>query len=312
MRPNRFSCVLFMLSSFNAITIFAQQVNSKADEKTIAFLNTFKSDYIKSTLDKKPEAMQIYYNKNIRLMTEFQRTVIGSVNVVQYHKALSSRFTILTYDRERTEILDMGRMIAEQGMFTMKMVSKKTAREYVVNGKYLNIWEKTSTGSMLLITEGWNYNQQLDLRDQLRFDEVPVVDVALQPHLPINNNIRFNLAALNRLIEATVTQHDANIWSLIYADSSTLLAQGHDSYVGKKAIDGYLQMHVTELPVFEKLDIRNDRIDDLGKYVIEYASHIASWRGGEYSGVGVGKDLRIWRRESDGSLKIFRHIGMYD
>ena len=311
MKQNGFVCMLFIFSCFNTIAVFAQS-NTKADEKTIAFLNTFRSAYSKSILDKKPEAMQIYYDKNIRLMTEFQRTVIGSPNVVQYHKAFLSRFTILAYDREQTEILDLGPMVFEQGMFTMKMVSKKTNKEHTVNGKYQNIWEKDSNGKMLLITEGWNYNQPLDVQDQLRFDEVPVVDVALQPHLPINNNIRFELAALNRMMEVTIAQHDAKIWSFFYADSCILFTQRHNPYVGRKAIDEYLEMHVKELPVFEKLDIRNDRIDDLGNYVIEYASHIANWRSGEYSGIGLGKDLRIWRRERDGSLKIFRHIGMYD
>ncbi|HTJ50255.1 MAG TPA: nuclear transport factor 2 family protein [Cyclobacteriaceae bacterium] len=311
MKQNRFACILFLFGSFNTISVSAQ-TNTKADEKTIAFLNTFRATYIKSILDKKPEGMQIYYDKNIRLMTEFQRTVIGSPNVVQYHKAFLSRFTISAYTREQTEILDLGLMVVEQGMFVMKMISKKTNKEHTVNGKYQNIWEKNSNGKMLLITEGWNYNQPLDLQDQLRFDEVPVVDVALQPHLPINNNIRFELAALNRMMEVTITQHDAKIWSFFYTDSCILFTQRHDPYVGRKAIDEYLEMHVKELPVFEKLDIRNDRIDDLGNYVIEYASHIASWRSGEYSGIGLGKDLRIWRRERDGSLKIFRHIGMYD
>ncbi len=71
-------------------------------------------------------------------------------------------------------------------------------------------------------------------------------------------------------------------------------------------------MHVKELPVFEELDIRNDRIDNLGTFVIEYASHIASWKNGDSSGVGLGKNIRIWRREADHSLKLFRAIGMYD
>jgi hypothetical protein len=66
------------------------------------------------------------------------------------------------------------------------------------------------------------------------------------------------------------------------------------------------------MPIFEKLDVRNDRIDDLGNYVIEYASHIAIIRSGDFSGVSTGKDLAIWRREPNGALKIFRHITMYD
>ena len=64
--------------------------------------------------------------------------------------------------------------------------------------------------------------------------------------------------------------------------------------------------------MFEKLDIRNDRVDDLNDFVIEYASHIAIVRNGDWSGVFTGKDLAIWRRTKNGSLKIFRHIAMYD
>jgi hypothetical protein len=69
---------------------------------------------------------------------------------------------------------------------------------------------------------------------------------------------------------------------------------------------------VQHLPVFEKLDMRNDRIEVTGRYVIECASHVANWRNGESSGVNTGKNIRIWRREPDGALRIFLAIGMYD
>ena len=152
----------------------------------------------------------------------------------------------------------------------------------------------------------------IDFTDQLKFKEIPNVDVALSPHVNINNNISFELAALNRLVESTVSQHDAKIWSLFYSDEAILCHSGRAISKGKKEVDDFLIEHCRELPIFETLDVRNDRIDHLGNYVIEYASHIATVRNGDWSGVGVGKDLRIWRREKDGSLKIFRHIGSYD
>jgi hypothetical protein len=49
-----------------------------------------------------------------------------------------------------------------------------------------------------------------------------------------------------------------------------------------------------------RLDIGNDRIEDLGNYVIEYASHMAMIRDRVFSGVFTGKDLAIWRREPNG------------
>ena len=64
--------------------------------------------------------------------------------------------------------------------------------------------------------------------------------------------------------------------------------------------------------MFEKLDIRNDRIDEFDDVIVEYASHVANWRNGDSSGVNTGKNLRIWRRGPDHGLKIVLQIGSYD
>jgi ketosteroid isomerase-like protein len=281
----------------------------KADDKTVAYLKKFRSDYIRCILNKKPDLLQPYYADDIRLMTVFQKTVIGKDNVLRYYQALSDRFDIILYDRKEIEILDLGKRVVEHGTFTMKMKSKITD---TLHGKYQSIWERSDRGELSLITESWNYEHQLKQGEQLRFDEVPVVDVAVRPRAPVNNNVSFELAALNKLMEVTIIQHDSKIWAQFYSDEAILFANHHSFLDGRKAIDDYLEAHVNEIPVFEKLDIRNDRIDNLGDYVIEYASHIAIVKSGDWSGVGTGKDLRIWRRENDGSLKIFRHIGMYD
>jgi hypothetical protein len=148
--------------------------------------------------------------------------------------------------------------------------------------------------------------------DELRFAEVPSVQMAFQAHVPVRNSISFELAALNLLTEAAVSQHDARVWSLFFADDAVLLANHTPICRGRKAVDDYIEDHVKGLPVFEKLDIRNDLINDLGTYVVEYATHVANWRNGDSSGVNTGKNLRIWRREPSGALKLFRQIGMYD
>lgn len=150
------------------------------------------------------------------------------------------------------------------------------------------------------------------MADQLFFPDVPTVNVAMRSHLPIKDNITFELATLNIFQEKVISEHDAKVWSQFYADDYILFRIGHPLYRGRKQIDSFLEAHVKELPVFEKLAIRNDRIDNLGEYVIEWASHIAVVRNGDWSGVGTGKDIRIWRREKDGALKIIRGIGTYD
>jgi ketosteroid isomerase-like protein len=300
-----------VLVSCNLACVFPQPSLSPK-EKTKTYLDKFRIDYSSGMMNKDPGIISAYYANNIRLMPEFQKTIMGKSNAELYHKAFLSRFDIKKYSRDKIEILDLGTRVVELGSFTMNITLKSTNQQYELKGKYQNIWEKSGDGKLSLITEAWNYSHQVDIYEQLRFAEVPSVNIALEPHLPINSNISFELAALNRLLEVTITQHDAKTWSRFYTDDAMYIYSANPIYEGRKAVDEFLEKHTSGLPIFEKLDIRNDRIDDLGDFVIEYASHVANWKNGESSGVNTGKDIRIWKRGADCSLKIFRSMAMYD
>jgi ketosteroid isomerase-like protein len=283
------------------------------DSQVASYLKKFRSDYSKGMQENKPELFQVHYSDTVRLMPPFQKTILGKEHAVSYYKAILNRFTIQTFIRKEIEILDLGTQVLETGTLSLQLTSKSTGTQQVLFGKYMNLWAELKNGNLSLITEAWNYDQYYgDIHGDLKVDEVPSVHVAFQPNVLINNSISFELAALNRLLDATVTQHDGNTWSQFYCDDGMLMPSNHPICQGKKSIDEYIKAHVNEFPVFEELDIRNDRIDNLGTFVIEYASHIASWRNGNSSGVGLGKNIRIWRREADHSLKLFRAIGMYD
>ena len=288
------------------------QITTKADPKTLAYLAAYRSDYAHSMLDERVERLQAYYGETVRFMPEYQKTVMGKLQTLTYHRAFVTRFTVQTYTRQAAEILDLGTQVMERGGFTVKLVLKSSGKAVELTGKYVTIWQKREPGKLALLTEAWNYSHPIDLGEQLRFEQVPAVHVALQAHLPINSPIRFEIAALNRLMEQTITQHDAALWAQFMTDDGMFIYSNHPIYQGRQALNGFLVKHAQELPIFEKLDIRTDRIDHLGTYVIEYASHCANWRTGEASGVTTGKDLRIWRREGNGALKIFRQMAMYD
>jgi ketosteroid isomerase-like protein len=298
------------LYGLNPFCLFAQQ-SENPDRKTMEQLAKFRSEYTDSWLQQKPEMLMNYYSDHVTLMTEFQKTILGKRDVLAYYKAFFRHHVIKSYTREAFEWLDLGSMVVENGQFKLTGNAKSTQLEFQLNGKYMNIWKRENE-KLELIMEGWNYNHPLRSDEQLRFSEVPVYDVALQAHLPVNSAIRFELAALNKLQESTITEHDDKIWAQFYTDDAIIFSQFNDLQQGKKEIAEYLSKHASDRPIFEKLDIRNNRIDDLGMYVIEYASHVAFWRRAERSGVNMGKDIRIWRREANGSLKIFRHMGMYD
>jgi len=312
MTNTKFILAFLSFITLSMTTAFAQ-TGTKVNEKTTALLKQCRMDYGRAMIEKKPELIQSYYSEYVRLMPAFQKTVIGKSNALLYHKAFNNRFVINDFKREEMEVLDLGTQVLELGKLTLRITQKSNSRQQELIGTYLNIWEELDNKELSLITEAWNYNSYYgEIHALLKFEEVPSIHAALLPNVNVTDNISFELAALNRLLDATVTQHDGSVWSQYYTKDAILIPGYHPPRNGRKEIDEYIAMHVKELPVFEALEIRNDRIDNLGSYIIEYASHIASWRNGNASGVGMGKNIRIWRREQDHSLKLFRSMAMYD
>jgi len=275
-------------------------------------LGKFASDYIQCLLKGNPAILERYLSDSTRLMPEFQLTVIGGKNAKQYYSSFLNRFQVLSYERKPLEAIDLGSMISTLCTFEMTLKLKASQKEYTLSGKCQELLRKLPTGKLMLETQAWNYVKETTIADQLRFTVVPSVNVALIAHLPINSNITFELAALNVLQERIITNHEAGLWKEFFTDDAKYIYSNSPMYSGKTEIAAFLTEHVKHIPIFEKLDIRNDRISHLGNYVIEYASHIAIVRNGSFSGVFTGKNLNIWRREKDGSLKIFREIAMYD
>jgi ketosteroid isomerase-like protein len=288
---------------------FAQ---GKPDEKAISYLKKYRADYVHSMNEGQPDAVQKYFHEKIRIMPEFQMTIKGRDNALQYYKAFIDRFEILEYERNEIDVLDLKTRIVETGIFKMKIKLKTANQSHEVTGKYQDIWERLSNDKFFLITSVWNHDKRSDIDEQYRFSNVPAINAAFQPRVPVRDNISFELAALNKLSEQSIIEHDDKIWSQFYADDVILAANLGNILYGKKEVEKYLETHVGEMPIFEKLDLRTDQIDHLGDFIIEYASHVANWRAGDASGVSTGKDIRIWKRQSDHSLKMIRQIGSYD
>jgi ketosteroid isomerase-like protein len=250
--------------------------------------------------------------EGLRLMPITQPTVFGPANAAAYHRAFLARFTVLDYARTSAGQFDLGSRVVEIGQFTQRLMHKATGETFHLNGKYLDAWEELPDGTLRLVTAAWNADTWLPQAEMFRFPEVPSVRTAFEPRAPIDTEVAFELAALGLLHEAAVVQKNAGVWSRFFADDAILLANNGGFHAGREAVDDYIAAHCPHLPVFEKLDLRNDRIEESGDYVLEYASQVANWRNGNSSGVGTGKNLRIWRREPNHALKVVLSIGSYD
>lgn len=275
-------------------------------------LDAFRIAYAEGMERGSPESFAPHVAEDFRLMIEMQRTVMGRANTLLYYRALGGRFSVPVYRREIIEMLDLGSRVVEAGRFTARYMRKSDGQAYELIGKYVDLWAKAADGSLSLVTQAWNYDQGIPIGDELRFSEVPSLVAAFQARAPLTTSGRIEIAAMGLLIEKAVVQHDASLFSKCYADDAILLPNYGQAYRGRAEIDAYAVEHFAHFPVFEKLDIRNDRVDEFEGFVVEYASHVANWKNGDASGVNTGKNLRIWRREPDHALKIIVQLGTYD
>src|SRR5690606_12685849 len=143
---------IILLIFINANYSFAQNT-LRANDQTVAHLKKFRAEYTKSLINKNTKLVADYFSENIRLMPEFQKTIMGKSNTILYHKAFSDRFDTKSYHRNELEILDLGSQVVELGKLSMKISLKSTGKDYELIGTYMNIWEESNDGELKLITE---------------------------------------------------------------------------------------------------------------------------------------------------------------
>jgi ketosteroid isomerase-like protein len=277
-----------------------------------ATLDSYRAALPRGFLDGKPEALVEHLADDVRVMPAYQKTILGKRDASVYYRAFLDRFAVVAHTREPIEMVDLGSRVMEIGRFTISLAVKGQTESHTLAGKYMDIWTKSADGKLKLDTAAWNHDQLPKIADQLRFAEVPAVHMALQPRVIVKAGISLEIAALQKLQESVISQHDGKTWALFNADDAIRLANHGQVVSGRKALDEYTVAHAKALPVFEKLELRTDRIDDLGQYVIEYGSGVVVWRVDEYSGVNLGKNIHVWRRNADGALQVWRAISMYD
>lgn len=290
----------------------AERSDTTVSREQRAALDAYRTATVRAYLDAKPDGIVRHLSETVRLLPAYQKTILGKADAASYYRAFLQRFAVSTYERQPIEVADIGQRVIEIGRFTMTVAVRGSAETHTLAGKYMDLWEKSASGKLALNTAAWNHDEYPKIADQLRFADVPAVHMALQARQPVAAGVGLELAANQKLQESVIIQHDGKTWALFYADDAILLANHGGVVSGRKALDEYTVEHAKGFPVFEKLDLRTHRIDDLDEYVIEYASGVANWRVGESSGVSLGKNILLWRRDSGGMLKIWRSISMYD
>jgi ketosteroid isomerase-like protein len=306
----------FLLAASLLASHATAEVTSAAEPRAVSSehrttLDAYRTAIVDAHLRGEPDAAASPLADSVRLLPAYQKAVFGKTNAAAYYRAFLERFTVRAYRRSPIEIADLGQRVMEIGRFSMT-VEARGSEPHTFEGKYMDLWEKSTRGTLTLHTAAWNHDKLPEIAEQLRFAGVPSVHQALQPRLPVTAGLRLELAALQRLEETAIAQRDGKTWALLYADDGIVLANHGTVVSGRQALDEYFERHAHALPVFEKLDLRTHQVDELGEYAVEYSSGVVTWRMNEWSGVSLGKGVLIWRRTNGAAPRIWRAISMYD
>lgn len=302
--------ILFTISTFvnGQILINENSTNKKVSNQIKAFNELYKQSLFKKEFSN----LLNFYSNNSISMPEYQVSLLNKESISHYYSLLTKRFSIQSFDRKIIELLDLNKRIIEIGTFDTKfhLIEKDTTIN--LKGNYLNIWERTENGNLKVLVESWNYSHDIKNREIFTFTQLGKSSWN-DSFLKIDTSpIAFELAGLNELLSKTVSSHNPKLWSQFFTNDAKYIYSHTPIKEGINAITEHLTDHCKYLPKFDKLLIGNNKIELAKEYVIEYSSHYVEWSFGETKGVSTGKDIRIWKRLPDCSLKIYRQIAMYD
>jgi ketosteroid isomerase-like protein len=253
-----------------------------------------------------------HYTSNAVSMPEYQPTLEGAEAIKLYYTEMFKRYSIFTFDKQQQEVIVMEHHVAEIGTFTLTYASKNTSDKKMESGKYFNIWAILPDNSLKIEAESFGYFRNVTNPSDFIIKGASVNNFKKQQGNENTKSIAFELEALNTLMEKAVTNRDASLRADYFTTDAVFMPFADSLKVGLKNIREHLIAYNTGNVTIDSISIYNTGFVTDESYVIEYPRFYVQWRLPEMKGTSQGKGIRIWRREPDCSLKIFREIGLHD
>lgn len=258
------------------------------------------------------ERRMVHYAADSISNPDYQPRLYGPGSIARYHRVLASRQRVSAYARRTIEILPLDAESAlELGRFDLTYALLADGAWHTLQGRYANLWRRQPDGALKLKAEVWGYFVRIDNPASHSLGERETAGRAAPPGDPA---IEAELDRLNALDAEAVKTHDAAAKIARYADDAVFMPYADTPKVGIDDIRTHLVRYTEQGRgvVFESVKVWNEGFEVLDGYVVEYPKFEVRWRNGADSGIVSGGGLRLWRRQADGALKMFRQIATHD
>lgn len=266
----------------------------------------------RAIIEKKVETIMSYFDKDAFCMPEFQSLMKSTASIKEYYTEILNRRQIISFQKKISETITLKNNIAEIGTFTTTYITTD-GQKTTINGKYLNIWAVEKNDILKLKAESFGYFHSIDKPS----NHIVKISKELSNHkFPEPNqtdkDLSFQLLAMNTLMEKSVRTRNGNLRADFFTNDAIFMPFADSSKIGINSIRTHLIAYNSYPVSIDTISIYNEYFEDCQNYVIEYPRFYVKWHTSDNSGAGSGKGIRIWRREKDCSLKIYREIGIHD
>ncbi|HYF70508.1 MAG TPA: hypothetical protein VD884_20365 [Ohtaekwangia sp.] len=257
------------------------------------------------------ETFLAVYDSNAISMPEYQITLSGTAEIESYYREIFRRQNIKTFQRNAEEYIDLGNTLIEIGTFKKTYIDSATDTLLNQEGKYWNVWNLDSGGSLKLKGEAFGFFHPIEAPQRLVVD---IEAASLNRYKAYSNQkVPFELKAYNALMEKGVRIRDGALRSEFFTEDSRFMPFAEPTLTGMKEIKPYLTAYSNRGSVtIDSIACYTYHHESFDDYLLEYAKFKVKWIVPGYEGTTEGKGIRIWKRQPDKSLKLYREIGTHD
>ena len=177
----------------------------------------------------------------------------------------------------------------------------------------MNLWTANEQGELQLAIECWNYDQPVaDIKSLLV--DVPAAENNgdFEVESLLNDEQIKGLEKTKKLMSQGVNERDGRLRASIYHDDGVFMPHDSPMMIGKEKLLEHLMEYNSGNVKIDSLVGGSNWVENLDDYILESSFYYVEWSMDEYSGVGKGKGLRLWKRTADGEQKILLNIALRD
>lgn len=251
------------------------------------------------------------YDEKIISMPEYQLTLQGVSDIETFYKEIFHRQNIKSFQRKAEEFIHLDSTVIEIGTFRKEFTNAKNDSLSIQKGKYWNVWGVRTDGQFKIKGEAFGFFHPIKHPEELIITRLNKKQPD-ESEIVLKKQILFELKAYNALMEKGVRNRDGILRSEFFTGDGSFMLFADSTVTGMDKIKPYLIAYNNGNVIIDSITCYTYDFEDFGDHVLEYDMFKVKWSVPNFSGRTEGKGIRIWRRQKDKSLRIYREIGTHN